>query len=230
MIGLHLVLPISLFGFIVVSYRWLRVFHGAWAAPFALLTLSIIQPKTKKSHTLDDPRVLFFRYLFTLLVDEFRQRWVWVAAMHEAVKNTIKILTVEDDASQTEALKEALIVAQIICVEILEAEDGDQAMAFLHQEYPHVDAPQPDLIFLSNHLPDRTGPEIIKELQKDRRLRTIPVALFSEDDPTASQNFTFPENCHLFMRPKSCDEWIFVLRCVEDVWVTLLNMAGRPRL
>ena len=122
--------------------------------------------------------------------------------MHGAVKNTFKILTIEDDSAQTEALKEAVTVAQIICVEILEAEDGDQALAFLHQEYPHVDAPQPDLIFLSNHLPDRTGPEIIKELQQDRRLRTIPVALFSEEDPTASKNITFPDNCHLFMRPK----------------------------
>ncbi len=151
-----------------------------------------------------------------------------LSMMRGAVKSTIKILTIEDDVSQTEALKEALTVAQIICVEILEAEDGDQAMAFLHQEYPHMDAPQPDLIFLSNHLPDRTGPEIIKDLQRDRRLRTIPVAMFSEKDPTVSKNFTFPDNCHLFMRPKSCDEWIYVLRCVEDVWITLLNMAGRP--
>ena len=165
-----------------------------------------------------------------LVADELRQRGTWVVDMRGAVKQTIKILTIEDDPSQTEALKEALTVAQIICVEILEAEDGDQALAFLRQEYPHVDAPQPDLIFLSNHLPDRTGPEIIKELQQDRRLRTIPVALFSEEDPTVSSNITFPENCHLFMRPKTCDEWIFVLRCVEDVWVTLLNMAGAPRL
>jgi two-component system response regulator len=150
--------------------------------------------------------------------------------MRGAVKNTIKILTIEDDPAQTDALKEALSVAQIICVEILEAEDGVQAMAFLHQEYPHVDAPQPDLIFLSNHLPDRTGPEIIQDLQKDRRLRTIPVALFSEEDPTASRNMIFPDNCHLFKRPKTCDEWIYVLRCIEDVWVTLLNMAGTPHL
>ena len=150
--------------------------------------------------------------------------------MRGAVKNTIKILTVEDDPAQIEALKEALIIAQIICVEILEAEDGDQAMAFLHQEYPHIDAPQPDLIFLSNQLPDRSGHEIIKELQKDRRLQSIPVALFSEQDPTASNKIAFPDNCHLFMRPTTCDEWIFVLRCVEDVWITLLNMAGTPRL
>ena len=150
--------------------------------------------------------------------------------MQRAVKNSFKILTIEDDPSQTEALKEALIVAQIICVEIYEAEDGDQALAFLHQEYPHMDAPQPDLIFLSNHLPDRTGNEIIKELQQDRRLRSIPVALFSEQDPSASKNVTFPDNCHLFMRPKTCDEWIYVLRCIEDVWITLLNMAGAPNV
>ena len=151
-------------------------------------------------------------------------------AMQRAVKNTFKILTIEDDSAQTEAMKEALTVAQIICVEIHEAEDGDQALAFLHQEYPHMDAPQPDLIFLSNHLPDRTGNEIIKELQQDRRLRSIPVALFSEQDPSASKNVTFPDNCHLFMRPKTCDEWIYVLRCIEDVWITLLNMAGTPNL
>ncbi len=150
--------------------------------------------------------------------------------MRGAVKHAIKILTIEDDPYQTEALKEALIVAQIICVEILEAEDGDQAMSFLHQEYPHMDAPQPDLIFLSNHLPDRSGIEIIKELQQDRRLKQIPVALFSEQDPSTSPKVTFPENCHLFKRPKTCDEWIYVLRCIEDVWVTLLNMAGAPRL
>ena len=150
--------------------------------------------------------------------------------MQRAVKNSFKILTIEDDPSQTEALKEALIVAQIICVEIYEAEDGDQALAFLHQEYPHMDAPQPDLIFLSNHLPDRTGNEIIKEIQQDRRLRSIPIALFSEQDPSASKNVTFPDNCHLFMRPKTCDEWIYVLRCIEDVWITLLNMAGAPNV
>lgn len=150
--------------------------------------------------------------------------------MRGAVKHSIKILTIEDDPTQTEALREALYVAQIICVEILECEDGDQGLAFLRQEYPHVDAPQPDLIFLSNHLPDRSGIEIIQELQDDPRLQQIPVALFSDKDPTASSNVTFPDNCHLFKRPRTCDEWIFVLRCVEDVWVTLLDMAGMPNL
>jgi len=150
--------------------------------------------------------------------------------MRGAVKATFKILAIEDDPSQIEALKEALTVTQIICVEILEAEDGDQAMALLHQEYPYLDAPKPDLIFLSNHLPDRSGYEIIKELQQDRRLHTIPVALFSEQNPHTSKNVTFPDTCHLFMRPTSCDEWIFVLRCVEDVWITILNMGGTPKI
>ncbi|MCA9458576.1 MAG: response regulator [Nitrospiraceae bacterium] len=148
--------------------------------------------------------------------------------MRGAVKNTFKILTIEDDIAQIDALKEALTVAQIICVEIHEAEDGEQGMAFLNQEYPFMDAPQPDLIFLSNHLPDVSGEEIIKGLQRDRRLQSIPVALFSEETPYPSKDFSFPPNCHLFKRPKTCDEWIYVLRCIEDVWVSLLNMAGKP--
>ena len=150
--------------------------------------------------------------------------------MRGAVKNLIKILTIEDDPSQVEALKEALSVAQIICVEIHEAEDGDHAINFLNQEYPYMEAPQPDLIFLSNHLPDRSGHQIIRELQKDNRLKTIPVALFSDTSPVSPQNFSYPPNCHFFRRPTTCDEWIYVLRCIEDVWVTLVNMAGQPRL
>jgi CheY-like chemotaxis protein len=153
-----------------------------------------------------------------------------LSAMRGAVRNTIRILTIEDDPAQIEALKEALLVAQIICVEIHEAENGEQALSFLRQEYPYVDAPQPDLIFLSNHLPDYSGHTIITALKEDPRLHKIPVALFSEQDPTAARNVSFPDNCHLFMRPATCDEWIFVLRCIEDVWITLLNMAGSPTL
>ena len=152
--------------------------------------------------------------------------------MRGAVKNTIKILTVEDDPAQVEALREALTVAQIICVEIYEAEDGEQAMTFLNQEYPLMDAPEPDLIFLSDNLPDRSAHDIVKDLQADRRLQRIPLAIFSESTHSLLKKFgsPLPPNCHLFKRPQSCDEWIYVLRCIEDVWMTLLAISGTPNI
>ena len=177
-------------------------------ADFSLLTLNTFQPKKQRSPKLHSCRVISIHLLLLWLSNIKDNDKPGFYVMRGAVKATFKILTIEDDPAQIEALKEALTVAQIICVEILEAEDGDQAMALLHQEYPYLDAPQPDLIFLSNHLPDHSGYEIIKELQQDRRLRTIPVALFSEQNPRTSRNITFPDNCHLFMRPTSCDEWI----------------------
>ncbi|MCA9461871.1 MAG: hypothetical protein R3B83_09870 [Nitrospirales bacterium] len=152
--------------------------------------------------------------------------------MRGAVKNTIKILTIEDDSAQIEALKEALTVAQIICVEIHEAEDGEQAMAFLFQQYPFMDAPEPDLVFLSDNLPDRSAHEIVKELQGDRRLKQIPLAIFSDSPQTVVSKLKspLPPNCHLFKQPQTCDEWIYVMRCIEDVWVTLLSISGTPKI
>ncbi|MDR4495844.1 MAG: hypothetical protein R3B74_15795 [Nitrospirales bacterium] len=152
--------------------------------------------------------------------------------MRSAVKNTIKILTIEDDSARIEALKEALTVAQIICVEIHEAEDGDQAIGFLFQQYPYMDAPEPDLIFLSDTLPDRSAHEIIKELQTDARLKHIPLAIFSESTPVLLKNILtpLPSNYHQFKRPQTCDEWIYVLRCIEDVWMTLLSISGTPNI
>ncbi|HQU27887.1 MAG TPA: hypothetical protein PKZ24_01965 [Nitrospirales bacterium] len=152
--------------------------------------------------------------------------------MRGAVKNTIKILTIEDDSAQIEALKEALTVAQIICVEIHEAEDGEQAMAFLFQQYPFMDAPEPDLVFLSDNLPDRSAHEIVKELQSDRRLKQIPLAIFSDSPQTVVSKLKspLPPNCYLFKQPQTCDEWIYVMRCIEDVWVTLLSISGTPKI
>lgn len=64
----------------------------------------------------------------------------------------------------------------------LQAEDGTQGLAHLHNGAP-------DLLILDMMLPDMTGLDILKVMQTDERLRQIPVILM-----TASANVGSMDN------------------------------------
>ena len=139
------------------------------------------------------------------------------------VTKTIKILMVEGDRNEVDSLKEALTVAQIINVEVQEVEDGEQALALLRQEYPFLEASRPHLIFLGMNLPGMSGQEVIEEIQQDPELKHIPVAVLTTS--TDSEHIEKQNNssacCYIFKKPTSCDQWIYTLRCIEDVWLTI---------
>ena len=142
---------------------------------------------------------------------------------------TIKVLMVEGDAEEIHSLEEALTVGQIVSVEVREVEDGEQALAYLRQEYPFFDAPRPDLILLNSHLPEMSGFEVLEEIKQDRALQNIPIAILtaSQNDSTLGKHYDETRNCYTFQKPKSCDQWLYVLRCIEDVWLTITKLTGQ---
>lgn len=141
------------------------------------------------------------------------------------MKRDINILMVEEDCYEVECLKEAITVGQIISVNIEQAEDGDQALAYLHQEYPHLDAPRPDVIFLDLNLPGITGREFLDQLKRDKTIACIPVVVLtqSEQDKEAIEAYSFDRTCFFFKKPDSCQEWLLILKCIEDVWQTCVQ-------
>ena len=56
------------------------------------------------------------------------------------------------------------------------AEDGEQATLLMrHNDY--------DLVILDIMMPNMNGPEVVKYMKKDERLRTVPILLFSASGP-----------------------------------------------
>lgn len=145
------------------------------------------------------------------------------------MKRDINILMVEEDHYEVECLKEAISVGQIISVNIEQTEDGDQALAFLHQEYPYLDAPKPDLIFLDLDLPGMTGRELLDEIRRDDTLANIPVVVLtrSVQDKETIEAYSFDRTCFFFKKPDSCQDWLLILTCIEDVWQTFVQFPLR---
>lgn len=145
------------------------------------------------------------------------------------MKRDINILMVEEDRYEVDCLKEAMTVGQIISVSIEQVEDGDHALAYLHQEYPYLDVPKPDLIFLDLDLPGMTGRELLDELKRDETLASIPVVILtqSDQDKEAIEAYSFDRTCFFFKKPDSCQGWLLIFKCIEDVWQTFVQFPLR---
>ena len=143
------------------------------------------------------------------------------------MKRDINILIVEEDHYEVESLKEALTVGQIISVKIEQAQDSNQALAFLHQEYPYLDVQKPDIIFLSLDLPCVTGQELLDELKREETLAGIPLVVLirPDQDKEAIEAYSFERTCFIFKKPDSCQDWLFLLKCIEDVWQTVVQLS-----
>lgn len=86
----------------------------------------------------------------------------------------ITILLVEDNPGDSRYFQEMLKDCRLQN-DLHVVTDGDEALAFLRKEGRHRAAPTPDLILLDVNLPKVDGPEVMRQMQLDSRLKDIPV-------------------------------------------------------
>jgi two-component system, chemotaxis family, response regulator Rcp1 len=110
----------------------------------------------------------------------------------------LEILLVEDSPSDVfltrEALKESGEPTRLHV-----ANDGIEALAFLRREDPHGGAPRPDLLLLDLNMPRKDGRELLAEMKRDLRLKTIPVIVLTSSSARAdvSRAYQLRANCYL---------------------------------
>ncbi len=137
-------------------------------------------------------------------------------------KQHYDILLVEDNPADIritqEAFKEAGVGNNLRIVK-----DGVEALVYLRQEAPHHNAPRPDLILLDLNMPRLDGREVLAEIKNDGALRKIPVIILttSEADEDILNSYNLHANCYI-PKPIDLDEFIEVIRSIEDFWLTLV--------
>ncbi|WP_377475924.1 MAG: response regulator [Microcoleus anatoxicus] len=110
------------------------------------------------------------------------------------IRQNRSLLVVEDSNEDFEALQRFLRRSPIP-VTIERCVNGEQALAFLYRTGSYVDRkifPRPGLILLDLNLPGIDGPEVLRQIKKDVKLKTIPVVIF-----TTSNNPKDIEDCYI---------------------------------
>jgi len=142
-------------------------------------------------------------------------------------KQHYDILLVEDNPADIritqEAFKEAGVGNNLRIVK-----DGLEALVYLKQEAPHHNAPRPDLILLDLNMPRLDGREVLAEIKNDGALRKIPVIILttSEADEDILNSYNLHANCYI-PKPIDLDEFIEVIRSIEDFWLTLVILPPK---
>jgi len=139
----------------------------------------------------------------------------------------IEILLVEDNPGDVrltvEALKENKVHNNLHV-----AEDGAEAMGFLHREGKYAHAPRPDLIVLDLNLPKMDGFEVLTDIKSDNELKRIPVVILtsSQADEDILKSYNLHANCFV-TKPFGMQQFVEVVKSIEGFWLTIVKLPPK---
>jgi len=136
----------------------------------------------------------------------------------------VEILLVEDSAGDVRLTREALNENKM-ANNLSVVGDGAEAMAFLRREGKYADVPGADLILLDLNLPKKDGREVLEEIKGDEDLKHIPVVILttSEAEEDILKAYNHHANCYV-TKPVGLDEFIKVVKTVEEFWLAIVKL------
>jgi CheY-like chemotaxis protein len=132
----------------------------------------------------------------------------------------LEVLLVEDSPGDVRLTQEAFRAANST-VRLHVANDGVEAMAFLRREGVYKDAPRPDITLLDLNMPRMDGREVLAQIKKDEKLKTIPIAILttSESESDIAKSYQLHANCYL-CKPVQLSAFESLVKSINDFWLT----------
>ncbi len=101
-------------------------------------------------------------------------------------------------------------------------EDGEEALDYLYHRNQFSDkdkSPRPDLILLDLNLPGTDGREVLEEIKKDPKLKTIPVIVLttSSDDKDIEKCYQAGANSYIH-KPVDLQGFFEAIQRLKDFW------------
>ncbi|MDZ4799112.1 MAG: response regulator [Bryobacteraceae bacterium] len=94
----------------------------------------------------------------------------------------MKIFLAEDNPADVYLLRQALGVQTGSEIELLVAQDGEEAMEYVNRKGRFCGLPRPDLIVLDLNLPKTDGSDILRAVRESNELREVPVVILTSSD------------------------------------------------
>lgn len=111
------------------------------------------------------------------------------------VKTQRTIFLADDDADDCMLFEDAL---REVCEDtsLVTANDGVELMDILERTVP----PPPEVIFLDLNMPRKNGVECLKQIRSTKKLKDIPVVIFSTSSLQASIEQVYNEGANIYVK------------------------------
>jgi CheY-like chemotaxis protein len=139
----------------------------------------------------------------------------------------VQILLVEDNPADARLTQEAISDTEFR-YQLHLAEDGEEAMEFLHQEGEFSDVPRPDLILLDLNLPGMDGREVLAEIKSDDNLGSIPVVVLTTSTAQQDLLYSYGLRANSYVnKPIDRDRFNDMIKSVMEYWINISTLPGR---
>jgi chemotaxis family two-component system response regulator Rcp1 len=144
---------------------------------------------------------------------------------HSIIK-PIDILLVEDNPGDEDLVREALEKGKLYN-RLHVVDDGEKAMALLHQKAPYEGILKPELILLDLNLPRKSGFEVLSEIKADPELMRIPVVVLtsSQAEEDILKSYNLHANCYI-TKPLDLNQFLYVVRSIETFWLSIVMLPS----
>lgn len=133
------------------------------------------------------------------------------------------ILVVDDSEADVSILNRAMVKAGIES-RVLSLRDGQEAVDYLSDERGFDDRthPMPELMLLDLKMPKMDGFDVLMWLQKQPRLRRLPVMVLSSSrqDKDVDRAYDLGANCYV-LKPSTLAGYVDIAEGLREFWVEL---------
>lgn len=110
----------------------------------------------------------------------------------------INILLADDDIDDCNFFKQALKELSL-STQLTTVHDGAELMNYLSENAEHL----PHAIFLDINMPRKNGMECLSEMKQNKKLKDIPVVMFSTSNAWDTINMLFKSGAHVYIHKPS---------------------------
>lgn len=134
------------------------------------------------------------------------------------------ILLVEDNPGDVELTLEAL-AAGGNGYRVHVAEDGEEALEFLHKKGKFQDEPTPDLVLLDLNLPKKDGHEVLENIKLNSVLRNIPVVILTSSASHMDIKKSYSLNANAYViKPPNLETFLDAIKAIKNFWIDSVKL------
>ena len=133
-----------------------------------------------------------------------------------------EILLVEDNDDDVELMRIGFERARF-AVNLHHVPHGEACMEFLRNQGSYAQKPRPDLVLLDLNMPRMDGREVLAEIVRDERLRSLPVVVLTTSDSQEDVLASYNLRCSSYIvKPVDFHQFSRVVQGITDYWFTLV--------
>jgi CheY-like chemotaxis protein len=136
-------------------------------------------------------------------------------------EESITILLVDDDPDCRLLVREAIAQCKLDN-NVIEVENGEEALDYVFQRGPYVGARRPGLIYLDIEMPGISGQEVLREIKSNRALRDIPVVMMTgvADEEQMEEAARNGANSYT-LKPARAEQFLKTVLESTNYWMTI---------